>query len=109
MVWRQRLRLVCFDGQRLRVVGVDVRFHSDTLRWSGIWSIDGETHNIALERPHPQAGSKSNPLCGDWEELPDSPPGAASTRLHVVQSSDGTLTAWMDRMIALIDQRQGNP
>jgi hypothetical protein len=29
------------------------------------------------------------------------------TRLHIAQSADGTLTAWLDRVLALDDQRHG--
>jgi len=96
-----------FDGERLRVVGLDATFHSDRQRWSGTWSLDGTMRDVVLERPRPEPGSKPVRLCGDREGLADTRPGTASSRFHVVQSSDATLTAWMDRMIAIEDQRHG--
>jgi hypothetical protein len=49
-----------------------------------------------------------NDLVDDWESLPDSvDPWRAPTGLHIYESADGALTAWMDRFIALIDQRHG--
>jgi hypothetical protein len=61
-----------------------------------------------------RAGMRTAPaiassIVGEWEGEPDSQVGMAATRLHIVQSSDGMLTAWLDRMIALIDQRAGEP
>src|SRR3954467_336731 len=49
-------------------------------------------------------------LCGagPGEGLPDSAaPWTAATRLHISESWDGVLTAWLDRIIAPIDQRHG--
>jgi hypothetical protein len=96
-----------FDGQRLRVVDLDVTFRPEAQRWLGIWSLDGQTQQVELARPRPAPGSAPNRLAGEWEGLPDPPPGRAATRLHVVQSSDGMLTAWMDRMLGVNDQRHG--
>jgi hypothetical protein len=49
-----------------------------------------------------------NPLKGVWEGGRDgSGFTKAQTRLHIDQSSDGTVTVWMDRFRALIDQRHG--
>ena len=45
---------------------------------------------------------------GEWEGIADA--GhlyRASTRLHIYKSTDGALNAWMDRIIAPIDQRHG--
>ena len=95
-----------FDGERLRVAGLDATFHADTQRWSGTWLLDGETRDVVLERPRPDPDSTPNRLSGDWEGVPDSA-WIASSRLHIVQSSDGTLTAWMDRTMFAEDQRHG--
>jgi hypothetical protein len=96
-----------FDGERLRVAGLDVTFDAARRRWSGTWPLDGDTHGVVLERPRSADGSKSCPVCGDWEGVPEPARFAAHTVLHVVQSSDGPLTAWIDRMIAIMDQRHG--
>jgi hypothetical protein len=96
-----------FDGERLRVAGLDVTFDAAGRRWSGTWSLDGETRSVLLERPRSADASKSCPVCGDWEGVPEPTQHSAHTVLHVVQSSDGRLTAWIDRMIAVVDQRHG--
>jgi hypothetical protein len=62
--------------------------------------------DVVLDRPHSDSRSTQNPLCGDWEGLQDSTT-SASSRLHIVQSSDGALTAWMDRALLVGDQRYG--
>src|SRR5947209_4451833 len=56
-----------FDGQRLRVAGLDVSFQADMHRWSGTWLLDGETRNVILERPHPAQGAQPTPILGTWE------------------------------------------
>jgi hypothetical protein len=100
-----------FDGQRLRTgpdgrVQLDVRFQPEMHRWSGTWWLDGETRNVVLEPPNPAAGSQVSALRGDWESVPDQPqPGIAFTTIHIAQSSDGALTAWMDQTQAGADQR----
>jgi hypothetical protein len=101
-----------FDGERLRLRAVsdgpviDVRFDLEKQRWTGTWTRGGQSQNIILERPHRGPGATAHPLVGDWEGLPDSVP-AGATRLHISESGDGVLTAWMDRIIASIDQRHG--
>jgi hypothetical protein len=78
-----------FDGERLRVADLDVTFDSHTRRWTGTWFLDGELNTVVLEKPTCQ----THPLCGTWEGR-----GAwGFVRLHLVQSTDGVLTAWMDR------------
>jgi hypothetical protein len=78
-----------FDGVRLLVRDLDVTFDSRMRRWTGAWLLDGEANVVVLEKPTCQ----SHPLCGTWE-------GRGMwglVRLHLVQSTDGVLTAWMDR------------
>jgi hypothetical protein len=98
-----------FDGTRLHVLGLTATFDQNAARWTGKWSLDGQTRDVVLERPHPASGVIGNPVCGDWEGLPDTTRGSASTMVHIVQSSDGTISAWMDRVIDIQDQRFGEP
>jgi hypothetical protein len=94
-----------FDGTQIRVAGLTATFDADAARWTGKWLLGGQTRDVVLERPRSATGSSQNPLCGDWEGVPETPRGFGSTTLHIVQSLDGTLRAWMDRTIAPIDQR----
>jgi hypothetical protein len=101
-----------FDGQRLRTTGadrrvqLDVRFQPEMDRWTGTWWLDGETRNVVLEPPSPAPGSQVSALRGDWESVPDqTQPRIAFTTIHIAQSSDGALTAWMDQTEAGTDQR----
>jgi hypothetical protein len=75
--------------------------------WTGAWSLNGQTRQVVLERPHPANGVTLNPLCGNWEGLLDTTPGSPSfhIRVHIVQSSDGAVTAWMDTELVIIAQR----
>ena len=96
-----------FDGRRLRVGGLTATFDQEAARWTGTWSLNGQTREVVLERPHPANGVTLNPLCGEWEALPAVTPGLPSTsiRIHIVQSSDGAVTAWMDSGRVIIAQR----
>lgn len=98
---------VMFDGKRLRVPGLAAAFDQDAARWIGTWLVDGQMRDIVLERPHPAKGVTPNPLCGDWEGLPDALPGPTTVRLHVLQSSDGTFSGWMDVLSVVQDQSYG--
>ena len=70
-------------------------------------SFDGQTREVTLERPHPARGVTLNPLCGNWEGLRDATGASASIRIHIVQSSDGALAAWMDALSVVQDQNYG--
>src|SRR5262249_48547680 len=96
-----------FDGQRLRVPGLVAAFDQDAGHWTGTWLLDGHTRDVVLERPHPTKAVTPNPLCGDWEGQPDASPGPTTVRLHVLQSSDGMFTAWMDVLSVVQDQWYG--
>jgi hypothetical protein len=96
-----------FDGRRLRVVGLTATFDQDAARWTGRWLVDGQTREVVLERPHPAKGVTLNALCGDWEGLPDATRESVPTRLHIVQSSDGMLGAWMDFLGVIQNQSYG--
>jgi hypothetical protein len=102
------------DGEHLRLRAVsdgpviDVMFDPGKQRWMGTWTRDGRSQDVVLERPHAAPGVLPKVIVGDWEGLPDPVgPGHAATRLHIYESDDGALTAWLDRNLALIDQRRG--
>jgi hypothetical protein len=94
-----------FDGHRLIVAGLTATFDSDGLRWTGEWIVDGNRREVVLQRPHPAEGVSLNSLCGDWEGLPQAPP-ASSVHIHIAQSSDGALTAWMDSRVFIRERDQ---
>ena len=94
-----------FDGRRLVVAGLTATFDPDTLRWTGEWVLDGDRRHVVLQRPRPAKGALLNNLCGVWEVLTEPAP-ARSIRIHVVQSSDGVLTAWMDSGVVITDGTQ---
>ena len=54
-----------FDGRRLRAAGLDVSFQPGEPRWSGTWSLDGETREVVLELPRPAPGTRPNVICGE--------------------------------------------
>jgi len=84
-----------FDGRRLIVAGLTATFDPDGVRWTGEWIVEGRRRQVVLERPHPAKGVSPNSLCGDWEGSFEPSP-APSVRIHVAQSPDGALNAWMD-------------
>jgi hypothetical protein len=105
-----------FDGSHLRIHFVDVTelkpfdldltFSPSSHEWSGTWSRPRETSNVVLRRPEPKPGVPANPFVGDWTTS-SSKPYLAPGSLHIRQSSDGTLSAWLDRVIASSDRRNG--
>jgi hypothetical protein len=94
-----------FDGRRLIVAGLTATFDPDTLRWTGEWALDGDRRQVELQRPRPAKGVPLNSLCGDWEGLPEPAP-SRSIRIHIVQSSDGALTAWMDSSVVITERNE---
>jgi hypothetical protein len=103
-----------FDGEHLRLRAasdgpvIDVTFDSEKQRWMGTWTRAGKSQDVMLERPHAADSASLNDLVGNWEGMSDAAhPWHASTHLHIYKSRDGALTAWMDRIIAPIDQRHG--
>lgn len=98
-----------FDGTHLRIHFVDVTdlnpfdldltFSPGSREWSGTWPRPHETSDVVLTRPEPKPGVTANPFVGDWTTA-SSKPYLASGSLHIRQSSDGTLSAWLDRVIA---------
>jgi hypothetical protein len=106
-----------FDGSHLRIHFVDVTdlkpfdldviFSSGSHQTSGTWSRpDQPTSHVVLKRPEPKPGITPNPFTGDWATVSRSAEVASGT-IHIRQSSDGNLSAWLDRAIAPGDRRNG--
>jgi hypothetical protein len=105
-----------FDGSHLRIHFVDVvdlksfdldlTFSSSSHEWSGTWSRPGQAPKVVLRRPEPKPSVTANPFVGDWTTA-SGKPYLASGSLHIRQSSDGTLSAWLDRVIVSSDRRNG--
>jgi hypothetical protein len=105
-----------FDGEHLRIhfAGVtdlkafdlDMTFSASSHNWSGTWSRSRQTLNVVLQRPEPHPGVVPNAFIGDWMGEP-SKPYLALGSLHIRQSSDGVLSAWLDRVISPGDKRNG--
>jgi hypothetical protein len=105
-----------FDGSRLCIHFVDVTdlkpfdldviFSFSSHEWSGAWSRARQISNVVLKRPEPKPGITPNPFVGDWMTV-SSNFYMASGSLHIRQSSDGNLSAWLDRVIASSDRRTG--
>jgi hypothetical protein len=99
-----------FDGTHLRIHFVDVTdlkpfdldltFSPGTREWSGTWSRPGQAPKVTLRRPEPKSGLPANPFVGDWTTP------SAKNSLHIRQSSDGALSAWLDRAFPG-DERNG--
>jgi hypothetical protein len=100
------LRIHFADVTDLKPFDLDVTFSSSSHQWSGTWSRPSQTSNVVLRRPEPKSGLIPNPLVGDWVTA-SSNYYVASGSLHIRQSSDGTLSAWLDRVIASSDRRNG--
>jgi hypothetical protein len=86
--------------QPLTSFDLDVTFSLAERHWTGTWSREGQLFNVVLERPQPSSAEVLSPFIGDWE-------GNSGGSLHVRQSSDGALAIWMDRTLAVEDQRNG--
>ena len=101
---------VRFDGTNLQVLGLTAKFDPDAAHWTGEWLFDnGQRRKVVLERPSLPQGSTPSPLSGVWENVPDTTrpqwTSATSVRIHIVQSADAVLTAWMDIVSAIVPQR----
>jgi hypothetical protein len=97
-----------FDGEHLRVAGLDVRLQVDPPRWTGTWLLKEQKRPVILERPHPAKGAAISSFCGDWEGVAEQPLQTFG-RLHLRQSVDGVLTAWLDRSLDPKEHRYGEP
>ena len=97
-----------FDGRRLAVAGFDVTFEPERRRWIGTLTRAGQTRKVVLERPRPGRGVSPHPLAGDWtaEQDPDENTLKQGGSLHIAQSDDGRVNAWMNRLLAPFDERR---
>jgi hypothetical protein len=108
--------LTLFDGSHLRIhfvdvtdlkpFDLDVTFSFSAQEWSGMWSRPGQTSKVVLRRPEPKAGRTPNSFVGDWMTVSGNFYVARGS-LHIRQSSDGKFYAWLDRVIASSDRRNG--
>jgi hypothetical protein len=101
-----------FDGERLRIhfIGttdikpfdLDTTFLPTSNEWSGTWSRSGQNLHVVLKRPEPNPGVSPRVIVGDWadESAPNSPQYVAPGSLHIRESIDGVLSAWLDRTIS---------
>jgi hypothetical protein len=101
-----RLRIHFVDSTDLKPFDLDLAFSSSSHEWSGSWPRSGQPPDVTLRRPEPKPGVTANPFVGDWTGASNKPYLAPGS-LHIRQSSDGTLSAWLDRVIGSIDRRNG--
>jgi hypothetical protein len=103
-----RIHFVGFQGARGDAFDMDLKLSPAEQGWTGTWSREGQPVHVVLERPHPASGATPSALVGDWEDAgPRS--GYADGSLHIRESSDGKFSGWLDRTIAGVDQRSGEP
>jgi len=102
-----RLQIHFADASDLKPFDLDISFSPADHVWTGSWTRADQALKVTLERPRPNAGVTSNAFVGDWEREPDpisnfpSAPGS----LHIRESSDGFLSAWLNRTISGTDPR----
>src|SRR5271156_6017796 len=95
--------LTLFDGERLLIhfvdttdikpFDLDITFSPASREWSGTWSRPGQTSRVVLKRPASNSGATPNVFVGDW--IGESPPHFLPGSLHIRQSSDAALCAWL--------------
>lgn len=98
-----------FDGTHLQIHSVasselapfdiDVTLAPSGNQWTGTWSRSGRSEQVTLTRPAPADGSSPSPFVGDWKGDSRGRTYVPGT-LRVRQSSDGVLSAWLDREIS---------
>jgi hypothetical protein len=103
-----------FDGNRLRIhfpdttnlnpFDLDITFSPGNQTWTGTWWHAGQTFDVLLERPDTNGRFTPSGYVGDWQ-------GEANTlgdsgSLHIRESQDGVLCAWLDRTTSGTDTRQ---
>jgi hypothetical protein len=106
-----------FDGERLRIhfadvtdmkpFDLDITFSPTSNEWSGTWLRSGQNLHVVLKRPEPNPGVTPAVFVGDWvgESVPNSPHYFAPGSLHIRESLDGVLSAWLDRTISGMDPK----
>jgi len=102
----EHLRIHCVDVSETQSFDLDVTFSSTAHEWSGTWSHSHQTFDVVLKRPEPNPGLTPSVFVGDWTGEPTKPDMAGGS-LHIRQSSDGLLTAWLDRIRGSEDHRNG--
>jgi hypothetical protein len=100
-----------FDGQRLRInftdttdlkpFDLDLTFSPTEQIWTGTWSRSGQTFNVVLERPSVNGVFKPSGFVGDWQG--EANVFVDSGSLHIRESRDGILSAWLDRTMSGMD------
>jgi len=108
-----------FDGEHLWIhfievtdlkpFDLDITFSPTSNRWTGTWTRSSQNLHVVLKRPEPKPGVVPNVFVGDWvgEFAPDSPHLAPGS-LHIRQSLDCVVSAWLDRTISGMDPRTGS-
>jgi hypothetical protein len=105
-----------FDGERLRIhfiditdlhpFDLDITFSPTSNEWSGTWSRLGQNLHVLLKRPEPGPSVTLSTFVGDWVgDAPNSPHYFAPGSLHIRESRDGVLSAWLDRTISGTDPK----
>lgn len=91
----------------LKPFDLDITFSRTPNEWSGTWSRSSQSVNVVLKRPTPNPGVTPTVFVGDWvsESGPNSPHYFAPGSLHVRESLDGVLSAWLDRTISGMDPK----
>jgi hypothetical protein len=98
----ERLLIHCVEATNIKPFDLDITFSPATREWSGTWSWSGQKSQVVLKRPAPSPGVTPNVFVGDW--IGESPSYFLPGSLHIRQSSDGTLCAWLDRTISGVDR-----
>ena len=99
----QRLRIHFIDATDIKPLDLDTTFSAASVEWTGTWSRSGQSFNVVLKRPAPNPVVTPNVLVGDW--IGESPPHFLPGSLHIRESLDGVLSAWLDRTLSGIDPK----
>ena len=104
----ERLRIHCIEVTGLKPFDMDVTFSPTSSKWSGTWSRSGQILHVVLTRPEPNRGVRPSVFVGDWigEDIPNAPYHLAPGKLHIRESLDGALSAWLDRTISGMDPKK---
>jgi hypothetical protein len=94
-----------FDGEHLRIhfIGVsddkpfdlDATFSPVDQAWTGTWSHSSRSQHVVLVRPSPNTAVRQSAFVGDWQD--EASKFGDSGTLHIRQSGDDVLSAWLDR------------
>lgn len=105
----ERLRIHFTDVTDLKPfdLDLDITFSPTSNEWPGTWSRPGQNLHVVLKRPEPNPGVTPRVFVGDWagESAPNSLPYFAPGSLHIRESLDGVLSAWLDGTISGMDPK----